>query len=152
MSEPLVISGNDYYELSTAFTGGTGIDGPQPGTYFATGEWGNPPHEGAPEYQDMEITLPGVDGIGIKRMGFRGRPIYCRMAFIGDDKSGVEAQKEDFFVGVTALVSFDVQVPGGTSRPSCRIVHGTANQGQWTYFAGRFVLLVDVQFRQFRLT
>lgn len=153
MANQLEINGEYYDELARAFGDDfTGIDGPSDGKYYCTGEHGNPPVEGAPEYQDMEITLPGVDGIGIKRLGFRGRPIYFRMAFIGETKTIAERNKNEFFEELTALASFTVTVPGGTLRPSCRIVHGSAQSGQWAYWAGKMVLLVDVTLRQMRLT
>jgi len=154
MANILEVAGQVYGELASAWDDmgiNTGVLGPVVGTYFATGEHGTPPYEGAPEYQDMEITLPGVDGIAIKRMGFRGRPIFCRMAFVGEDKDEAEVNKNFFFTLITPLASFDVKVPGGTTRPSCRIVHGSASSGQWTYMGGKFVLLVDVQFKQMRL-
>lgn len=154
MANILSVAGYDYGELASAWADmgpNQGIEGPASGSYFATGEWGNPPQEGAPEYQDLEITLPGVDGVGIKRLGFRGRPIYARMAFVGDTKAGCETAKNDFFSNITALASFSITVPDGTARPSCRIVHGSASQGQWAYMGGKFVLLVDVAFRQMRL-
>jgi len=154
MANILTIAGYTYDELASAFSDvgvNQGIVGPADGVYFATGEWGNPPQEGAPEYQDLEITLPGVDGVGIKRLGFRGRPIYARMAFIGATKADCETAKNAFFSAITPLASFSITVPEGTARPSCRIVHGSASQGQWAYMGGKFVLLVDVAFRQFRL-
>lgn len=154
MANILTIAGYTYGELASAFSGvgiNQGTTGPVDGVYFATGEWGNPPQEGAPEYQDLEITLPGVDGVGIKRLGFRGRPIYARLAFVGGNKATCEGYKGAFFDAITQLASFSITVPEGTARPSCRIVHGSASQGQWAYMGGKFVLLVDVAFRQLRL-
>jgi hypothetical protein len=153
MANVINIASYDYSELAAAWGADlTGIDGPVAGTYYATGEFGNPPYEGPAQYQDMEITLPGVDGIGIKRMGFRGRPIFVRMAFIGLTKAACEGAKNNFFASITPLASFSITLPGGTARPSCRIVHGSAETGQWQYMGGMMVLLVDVQFKQMRLT
>jgi len=149
----LKIAGYTFYEFAVAWgVDMTGIDGPvqSPG-YYATGEFGNPPYEGPPQYQDMEITLPGVDGIGIKRMGFRGRTIFARMIFVGATKAFVEGVKNTFFGDITPLASFSITLPGGVTRPSCRIVHGSAETGQWMYAGGMMMLLVDVQFKQMRL-
>lgn len=152
MPNSIVIAGNTYYELAYAWGADLeGIDGPTIGTYYATGEFGNPPYEGPAQYQDMEITLPGVDGIGIKRMGFRGRPIFVRMVFVGEYKAETELAKNGFFSLITPLASFSITLPGGAARPSCRIVHGSAENGQWTYMGGKICLLVDVQFKQMRL-
>lgn len=149
----MVINGEYFYELAEAFgPDSQGIDGPTAGYYYATPPFGNPPYEGAAEYQDLEITLPGVDGIGIKRLGFRGRPIYARLAFVGLTKAQVEQNKNTMFDLWTQLASFSITLPGGTQRPSCRIVHGSASRGEWEYIGGRFVLFVDVAFRQYRLT
>jgi hypothetical protein len=153
MAGELKIAEEYFFELSYAFGADeTGIDGPVKGHYYATPPFGNPPFEGAAEYQDLEITLPGVDGIGVKRLGFRGRPIYARLAFIGDTKAEVETDKNAMFAKFVALASYSIQLPGGTTRPSCRIVHGSAGRGEWQYMGGKFCLFVDVQFKQCRLT
>jgi len=150
--QKITIGSYEYYELARAFGADMeGIDGPVSGTYYATGTFGNPPYEGPAQYQDLEITLPGVDGIGIKRLGFRGRPIFVRMAFIGPTKAQAETEKNNFFSNITALASFSITLPGGTARPSCRIVHGSAENGEWQYIGGQMMLLVDVQFKQMRL-
>jgi len=148
----ITIASYDYEELAAAW-GATlsGNGAPTAGTFYATGDFGNPPYEGPPQYQDLEITLPGVDGVGIKRLGFRGRPIFVRMAFIGLTKSDCETAKNDFYANITPLASFGVTLPGGTARPSCRIVHGSAENGQWVYWGGMMVLLVDIQLKQMRL-
>ena len=155
MANSMSIAGEYLFEFANAWTNlgpAMGTDGPLKGKYYATGEYGNAPFEGAPEYQDLEITLPGVDGIGIKRLGFRGRPIYVRVVFVGADKTEAETEKNTFFNLITPLASFSITLPGGTARPSCRIVHGSAGQGQWQYMGGMYCLLVDMQFRQMRLT
>lgn len=153
MPNSMLIANETVWEFAYSFGAtGTGIDGPTQGRYYATGEQGNPPYEGAPEYQDLEITLPGVDGIGIKRLGFRGRPIYVRMIFVGSTKTEAEFNKNYFFGLITPLASFSITLPGGTARPSCRIVHGSAGTGQWVDMGGKQCLLVDIQFKQMRLT
>ena len=149
----ILIGPYEYSELAASFGPDmTGVDGPIGGVYYATGQFGNPPYEGAPEYQDMEITLPGVDGIGIKRMGFRGRPIFVRMAFVASNKTDCESFKNNFFDSITPLASFKIKLPGGVERPSCRIVHGSSARGEWSYAASMYILLVDVSFRQMRLS
>jgi len=145
--------GSEYFsELSAAWTGEVGTEGPNAGHYYATPPFGNPPYEGAAEYQDLEISLPSVDGIAIKRLGFRGRPIYTRLVFVGSTKSAVEADKNAMFANFTALGSFAITLPGGTARPSCRIVHGSAGTGEWQYMGGQYCLFIDVAFKQIRLT
>ena len=153
MANFMTIGAEDFYEFSAAWTDEVGTEGPNAGHYYATPPFGNPPYEGAAEYQDLEISLPSVDGIGIKRLGFRGRPIYARLVFVGPTKAVVEDDKNAMFANFTALGSFPIHVPGGlAARPSCRIVHGSAGTGEWQYIGGQMCLFIDVAFKQIRLT
>lgn len=148
----MIIAGESIKDFAQAWGLNGGIDGPQPGNYYAIGDLGSPPHEGPPMYSELEIVFPGMDGIGIKRMGFRGRMITCRILFVDSTKDLVETRKNAFFTLITPLASFSVQVPGGTSRPSCRLVAGGGTLGTWMQMGGRFVLAVDLELKQMRLT
>jgi hypothetical protein len=80
------IASYTYQELAAAWGADmTGIDGPIDGTFYATGEFGNPPYEGPAQYQDMEITLPwywdqanGLQGkTDLREDGFRWSDQVC---------------------------------------------------------------------------
>ena len=149
MANSITIAGYAYLELVDAFNDGLF---PITGTFYTTNEFGMPPAEGVPEYEEMLISAPGIDGCAKKRIGFRGRMIHARLAFIGATKADCENEKTTFFENVTTNDTFSVQVPGGTLRPSCMLVPGSGRDGTWTYMGGMMVLLVDFQFRQIRLT
>lgn len=152
----LLIAGTEYPDFAQAWGVGTpapgGIEGPVAGTYYAIGDLGSPPHEGPPLYAELEVVFPGVDGVGTKRMGFRGRMITCRLIFVDEDKTGCETRKNALFAAITPLASFSVRVPGGTTRPSCRIVSGAGNSGSWLQMGGMMCLVVDLELKQMRLT
>lgn len=121
------------------------------GTYYVHGELGSAPTESAPLYHELEVSFPGVDGVGVKRMGFRGRFIKGTLAFVQANKEDCESQKVTFLETVTALASFTVAVPGGAARGNCRLVPGSGVARGWLFMAGMYVLLVDVEFRQMRV-
>ena len=148
----MTIAGQSITDFAQAWGVGGGINGPVPGVYYALGDLGSPPTEGPPMYSELEVVFPGLDSIGIKRMGFRGRMINCRLLFVAADKAGVETAKNAFFALITPLASFSITVPGGTARPSCRLVSGAGNSGTWLQMGGRLVLAVDMEFKQMRLT
>ena len=152
----MTIAGQDVPDFAQAWGLGNpapgGVNGPQNGIYYALGDFGSPPHEGPPMYSELEIVFPGLDGIGIKRMGFRGRLISCRVLIVGSIKDEVEILKDAFFDLITPLASFSVKIPGGNVRPSCRLVSGGGNSGTWLQMGGKLVLAVDLEFKQMRLT
>jgi hypothetical protein len=148
----MMIAGLTIPALADGFTNPGTIYKPASGTYYGHGpNFGPAPHEGPPMYQDTEVSFPGVDGVGIKRFGFRGRLIEARLCFVGESKLIVWGQKSILDNAVTPLASFAVQTPSGPSRPACRLVVGSGTSGQWEYLGGTMVLVVEYQFRQARL-
>lgn len=91
------------------------------GTYYQIEPMGTGPVEGAANYEESHVTYPGVNGMGIKRFGFRGRIITVEMCFLGLTKTACETAKNAFNTSITGLASFAIQVPGGTARSFCRL-------------------------------
>jgi len=120
------------------------------GTYYAHGDVAPAPVESAPLYHELEVSFPGVDGVGIKRMGFRGRHIKGTLCVAQASKTDAETVKNTLFAAITPLASFSVTIPGGTARSNCRLVPGSGQPRGWLLLAGMYVLLVDVEFRQMR--
>jgi len=150
MANELDIYGFFIPPFHEAWPGGTGEGTLTAGTYYAHDSVGPQPHEAPPMYQDLEITFPGVDGIAIKRFGFRGRLIHCRIMFVGATKGDAESRKNSFNAQVTRLASFAIKVPGGTNRPYCRLLPGSGQSGTWEQVGGFLVLSVDYVFKQVR--
>jgi hypothetical protein len=128
------------------------MSSPDEGSYYAHDPVAAAPHEGPPMYQELEFSFPGVPGIGIKRMGFRGRQISCTAIFVGLTKASCENAKNMAFATWTPLASFPVTIPGGTQRPACRLVPGSGSGQGWLYMGGKMLLLVPLEFRQLRLS
>lgn len=145
------IAGTAYKSLAEGFyTGGNAGQTIAAGIYYAHGDIAPAPMESAPMYKELEVDFPGVDGVAIKRMGFRGRFIRGTLAFVYPTKAQVEAAKHSFFTTITALASFRVIIPGAGYRDNCRMVPGSGNPKSWLCLAGMHVLLVEVEFRQLR--
>lgn len=136
----LALAGSNFADIATACH----LVGP----YYALPPFGNAPMEGPPKYEEMQVTYPGVDGIGVKRFGFRGRDIFVDMCFKDTTKDGCETLKNAFFALVTPLASFSITLPGGTARAKCRMISGTPTG--WHTFGDHQVLTVSFQFLQFR--
>jgi len=150
----MLIAGESVHDFAQAWGVGDpapgGLTGPTAGNYYAIGDLGSPPFEGPSMYSELEIVFPGLSGVGIKRMGWRGRLITCRLLFVDTTKALVETRKNALFALITPLASFSITVPGGTARPSCRLIAGGGNSGTWMQMGGRFVLAVDLEFKQMR--
>lgn len=111
----LSIAGTSYSDIVT--TNNALLDG---GCYLIE-PIGNSPVESAPMYEEQHVVYPGVDGMGIRRYGFRGRIIIVEMGFLGADKTSCETDKNTFHTSVSALASFSITLPGGTARTYCRL-------------------------------
>lgn len=144
----LSLAGANYPDMTQSCNDGPNVD-MLPGVYYALPPFGMPPQEHAPIYQELQVTYPGVDGIGVKRMGFRGRPITCDMVVLAASKSDCETYKNALFAALTPLASFSVQVPEGTLRTNCRLLGGTATG--WSTWGGLIALTVRLELMQFRL-
>jgi len=124
----MIIAGLAIQDITQAFAGGE----PAAGVYYALPPYGEAPMEDAPEYEDVQLSWPGVDGSGIKRLGFRGRNIHATIVILGDSKAACEAIKDSLFTSWTPLARFSITIPGGSARPGCRLLAGGATFESWS--------------------
>ena len=127
-------------DAATAFLWGTGI-------FYALPPLGQQPFENEEEFDELPIVFPGVDGVGIKNMGFRGRDIDTVLIYLNVDQAASEASKVTM---LTALQGkrFSITVPGGTARNNCKIKRGGFRLQRGYTIGGRFALQAAVTFRQ----
>jgi hypothetical protein len=139
----LKVNGTTYNDLVTVDSAAN--DGP----CYLIEPIGSAPMEGAPIYEESHVTYPGVDGMGIKRFGFRGRIITVDMGFLGGTKSKCELDKNTFHTSVSGLSSFAIQLPGGTNRQYCRL-QSCSPIGWRQYGLDTMMLMVRYEFLQVR--
>jgi len=147
----LALAGASYADLTQSLGAATPLEG----VYYALPPYGDAPCEDAPEYEDVQMSFPGVDGVGIKRLGFRGRNIRVTLVILGMTKANCEARKDTLFASLTPLARFSITLPGGTARPGCRLLPGGASSESWSSVgvpgATRNVLIVKLNLRQMSL-
>ena len=137
----LTIAGSSYSDIITGCH--------EENVYYLIAPMGNDPVETAPIYEEQHVSYPGVDGMGIKRFGFRGRVISVEMAFLSTSKTNCETQKNDFHTAITALPSFGVCLPGGTTRAKCRL-QSSSPIGWRQWGVEQLMLVVKYDFLQVR--
>lgn len=117
------------------------------GTYYALPPVGNPPLEGDAEYDELPVAFAGVDGVGTKNLGFRGRDITIDLLFVQASEAAAQTAK-NALIAALRVARFSVTVPGGTARPGCRLKRGGFSDGRWLTISRRHVLFCTVQIRQ----
>lgn len=116
-------------------------------TYYAIDPIGKPPAEGDPEYEEMPVSFAGVDGVGTKGLGFRGRDIYVEVLFVATSKANARTAKNSL-ITTMRNARFSVTVPGSTARPSCRMVPGGFVDLKEMTLNGKHVLHCGLKIRQ----
>ena len=119
--------------------------------YYAIDPIGEPPREGPPEYEEVEVSFPGVDGVATKRLGFRGRSIWATLVFVGTDKADVQTLVETATTAFAVQARYEVKLPGGSARPGCKLARGQAIQTHWAKFDTHIYCVMEVHFRQLSL-
>jgi len=119
------------------------------GTFYALAPLGNVPLEHDPEYDEMPLAFPGVDGVGTKNMGFRGRDIDIELIFLNSTESNIRTAK-DTLIDKMAKKRFTVTVPGGTQRPSCKLKRGGARELFISHLGGRMSMKVRINVRSMK--
>ncbi|HEY3322070.1 MAG TPA: hypothetical protein VGP72_16505 [Planctomycetota bacterium] len=117
-----------------------------PGTYYDnTGLFGIIPIDGSPQFEDMPVVFPATGGVRTVRMGFRGRPVYATLIFVG--APGVaEASLHSVLATLKAMNRYTVTLPGGTSIPNCKLTG--EGQPHWQNCNGGGFWILAVQFTQ----
>lgn len=95
----------------------------------------------------MEITYPGVNGVALKRLGFRALKVNVELIIVGATKAAVGTSKDTLLTSLSQLARYTITMPEGTSLPGCKYESGM--MGPWMSFNGRFACLVPLTFRQY---
>lgn len=145
----LVLAGVTIPPLTAADPGDAGAW--TPGTYYALPPIGRAPREADPEYDERDVAFAGVDGVGTKRLGFRGRDIDADLVFLAADAASARAARDGLLAALRAG-RFGATVPGGTARPSCRLRRGGFRDVRSFTLGGRYCLLCAAGARQLALS
>ena len=141
----ITINGLTYKSLDECW----GVGGrPLAGVYYSLDPFGEAPRASAPEYEELSVTFPGVDGVGIKRFGFRGRDIFITLCLIGADKAAVENQWLVINASITQLNRFTIVLPGGTTFQGCKLVKGGGRLIRHINFNNYILGIADLELRQ----
>jgi len=75
---------------------------------------------GAPEFERRLYGFPGVDGLGVKRFGFRGRTIAGEVAYL---QAGLAVLQAAFEADRAALADtlFSTTLPDGAAHGHCQV-------------------------------
>lgn len=149
MATSTSIAGTSYSSLEAAY--GAGATSPTAGIYTALPPYGQPPWEASPEYEEMLVTYLGLDGVGTKQGGFRGRNIGVDIVIIGASKSDIETSKNALFAAMPTTSRFSVTIPGGTARLGCKLVRGSGEVKDWSTLDGKIVACLMLRIRQMSL-
>lgn len=144
----ITINGNSYDDLTAAFNAG---QQPTSGTYYVLAPFGEPPLAGPPEYEEVEVSFPGVDGVATKRLGFRGRNIWAMLIVIGASKAAVQSSVNTMQSSFAQQARYTISMPGGTQYQGCKLARGAATQTSWSTIGDKVCCIVACQFRQLSL-
>ena len=131
--------------FDTAFTDPSS---PTAGSYYAVPPIGEPGRESAADYEELMNTWPGVDNVGIKRLGFRGRKLMFDVVIVGASKSACETTKNTILDAASALARYTAKVDGGTSRPGCKLVKGSGNITRWFTIGTKICCILELHLIQ----
>lgn len=122
------------------------------GIYYAKDILGNPPFEGNPEYEEMPIAYAGIDGIGTKNLGFRGRDINLELISLGSTQTIAKGAINTLLATLTPGLRVSVTVPGSSARPSCKLKRDGCKELSWFTFGGMCAIKFSLAIRQLGLS
>lgn len=141
------INSTSYNDFVSAFAAGSGE--PSDGTYYAVPPWAERPRAGFKTYQELPISFPGVDGVALKRMGFRGLVLTCTLIAIGSNESAVGTRIAAVRTLTSGLARYTVTMPEGTSFQGCKLVSGSGQVSAWTTMGTKTCAMIDLAFMQY---
>lgn len=150
MATSTSIAGTSYNSVEGSY--GAGATSPTAGVYTALAPYGDPPQEGSAEYEEIPVSYLGVDGVGTKQGGFRGRNLTIDMVIIGATKSACMSSHATLLATMPTTSRFSVTVPGGTARPGCKLLRGSGKITKWETLDNKIVALLTLEIRQMSLT
>ncbi len=106
------VSGSVSYAALDTAPNSTGVNN---GKY-----WRMQPNSGSPIYDRRQVTYPGMDGIFIKKFGYRGRIITCDVFYIAASYDGVMTGIEADRISLTNKL-FTITLPWGTTFLNCQL-------------------------------
>ncbi len=135
--------------LDNAFPAGAAD--PTAGVYYALDPFGQPPKESAPFYDEIAFSFPGVDGIALKRLGFRGRLLHVDLIVFGT-KGTIETAYTTLMTSLTQLARYTITMPGATARQGYKLLPGGAHQASWFNITSSIGVHVPCDFKQYSTT
>lgn len=150
MATTTSIAGQNYSSFDAAFAGA--VSTPAAGVYTALPPYGGPPREGSPEYEEILVTFLGVDGVGTKQGGFRGRDIDIDIVIADTSKANVETARNALLALLPTTSRVSVTVPGGTARPGCKLKRGSGKVEEWFTIGTAICCRLTLNIRQMSLS
>lgn len=150
---PAKINGTSIEPITAAFLdGATQLTCPANGIFYALEPYGGAPVEGPPEYDEILVSYPGLDGVGRKRLGFRARKIHFDLMIVDESASLCSVAARTLFDLITLLPRFTVSIEdnGGTSldREGCILLRGTGTPSKWFTIGNKVILFLSLDFVQ----
>lgn len=101
-----------------------------------------------PRYEQRTYSFPGVDGVGLKKFGFRGRTIKGTVVYVESSAAAVRAAVE---ADRTALANetFSTTPPGGTTLTDC-LLRKLPDGPLRTAGGGLYFMRTELTLRQLR--
>ena len=143
MADSLSLAGSTFESIATA----KGVPWTN-GSYYAVPPLGQPPLEHSEEFEEMPVAFPGVGGVGIKNLGFRGQDIDLELIFINATQVAIESAFNSLMNALTET-RFSVTVPGGTAHTTnVELKRGGMRKERWFNIGGKLGLLVSLALRK----
>jgi hypothetical protein len=141
------INSTSFSDFVSAFAVGSGE--PSNGTYYAVPPWAERPRAGFKTYQELPISFPGVDGVALKRMGFRGLVLACTLIAVGGNESAVGTRIDAVRTLTAGLARYSIVMPEGTTFEGCKLVSGSGQVSGWATMGSKTCAMIDLAFMQY---
>jgi len=137
---PAWTAGSVTYSDPSAMNSATGL--------VAGRYWMGEVRVGTPLYERRAYGFPGVDGLGIKSFGYRGRELSGTVVYV---QSGLTALRNAINSDRDALANstFSSTPPGGSALPNCQLE--TLSDGEIRAAGnGLYIMKTELVLRQLR--
>jgi hypothetical protein len=151
MATTTTVNGIGYKSLEFGFSSATSEL--VAGVYTALPPYGEPPRIGADESEQMLITYVGVDNVGGKPCGFRGKTVQVDFVVAGSTKSACEGSLETLLNGLSPITSrYSITPPGGAQIQGCQLARGSGRPSRWFTIGNQICCLLTLDFRSLSKT
>jgi hypothetical protein len=148
MATTTSIAGTSYSSLDGGFSTHVFVGG----VYTALAPYGEPPVIGSPETEEMMVTYFGLDGIGGKQGGFRGRDLTVELISAAITKATAQSQIDSIINGMPTSARFSVTIPGGSALQGWKLKRGGGRVKRWFTLGGLVCGLFTLELRQWSST